>query len=67
MRDKVKIKILQDGRIVTQTDKISMKNHIEAEEALAELASLLGGLEVKKTSSKTHHDHHHKVEEHHKH
>ena len=65
--DKIKIKILPDGRIVTRTDKISMRNHIEAEDALKELADLLGG-EVKVTSSKKGHSHHHADhEEHHKH
>lgn len=41
--DKLKITILQDGTIRTESDQISVQNHSNAEEFLSHMASLAGG------------------------
>lgn len=59
-RDTIKIRILPDGRIVAETGKISMRNHIEAADALAELTALMGGeATVESTKKEEKHFHRH--------
>lgn len=41
--DKIKITILDDGTIKTETDKVSMPNHTNAEGFLREVFKLAGG------------------------
>lgn len=66
-KDKIKIRILENGRIVAVTDKISMKNHIEAASALKELTDLLGGEEEIESTKTLAHHHHHYTGDHHTH
>lgn len=67
MADTIKIKVLEDGTIKVETDKISMPNHLSAEKFLSATFALLGG-EIKRkakhafqhTFGKHHaHDHDH--------
>jgi hypothetical protein len=51
-KDRINIRILEDGRIVCTTGKIGFKNHIEAEDALAELTALMGGEEIRESTKK---------------
>lgn len=41
--DKIKIKVLDDGSIRIETDKVSALNHTGAENFLREIAKLAGG------------------------
>lgn len=67
-KDKIKLKILPDGRIVAETGKISMASHIEAANALRELTELMGGEEIIESLKKAKtEDHHHHTETHHSH
>jgi hypothetical protein len=43
MADTFKITILEDGTIKTETDKVSMPNHANAEAFLREMGRLAGG------------------------
>ena len=43
MADKIKITILEDGTIKTETDQVSMPNHSNAEGFLREIAKVAGG------------------------
>jgi hypothetical protein len=65
-KDSITIRILPDGRLVATTGKISMKNHMEADKALAELTELLGGeSEIESTKKTDHHHHNHNEGGHH--
>ena len=67
-KDRIKIEILEDGRIKATTGKISMSNHLEADEALAELTKLLAGEETRESAkSEKPHTHSHKHGGHHSH
>ena len=57
-KDKIKIRILPDGRLVAETGKISLKNHLEASDALRELTELMGGIEEIESTGHSHQDHH---------
>jgi hypothetical protein len=53
--DTLKITILEDGTIKTETDKVSMPNHASAEMFIRECARLAGGTtEVKNKQRSTH-------------
>lgn len=41
--DKIRIKVLEDGTIKMDTDKISMPNHVNAEAFIREVITLSGG------------------------
>ena len=43
MADQIKIKILADGTIRVETDKISGANHLNCEQFLREISKLAGG------------------------
>jgi hypothetical protein len=49
MPDRIKITILDDGTIKTDTDAVSMPNHANAEAFLRETARLAGGTVERKT------------------
>lgn len=44
MSDKMKITIMEDGTIKTDTDKVSLPNHSNAESFLRNIARLAGGV-----------------------
>ena len=44
MSDKIKITILEDGTIKTETDRVSAPNHSNAEQFLLHIAQLTGGI-----------------------
>ena len=51
--DAINIKILDDGTIRVETDKISGPNHLGAEQFLREMSKLAGGtVEIKKKTPK---------------
>lgn len=55
MPDTIKITILEDGTIKTETDKVSMPNHQNAEMFLRDVGKLAGGtVERKNKSGHTH-------------
>jgi hypothetical protein len=41
--DKIELEILEDGTVSISTDKISDKNHANADELLEQLEKMLGG------------------------
>jgi hypothetical protein len=43
MPDTIKITVLEDGTIKTETDKVSMPNHANAEAFLRDIGRLAGG------------------------
>lgn len=47
MADTIKIKILADGTVRVETDRVSMPNHLSAERFLSATFTLLGG-EIKR-------------------
>ncbi len=47
MADHISIKVLADGTIKVETDKISLANHLSAEKFLSQTFTLLGG-EIKR-------------------
>jgi hypothetical protein len=55
--DTLKITILPDGTIKTETDKVSMPNHANAEAFLRETARLAGGTTTVKAKQGHHHHH----------
>jgi hypothetical protein len=56
--DKVKITILEDGTIKTETDAVSMPNHSNAEKFLLEIGRLAGGdIERKAKTGHAQHSH----------
>ena len=61
MPDEMKLEILSDGTISVSTDKISGKNHVSADEFLAEVEKLAGGERVvtKKKNRFAHQSHSH--------
>jgi hypothetical protein len=64
MADTIKITILADGTIKTETDKVSAVNHSNAESFLTRMATLCGGAisRVLRPGAKAHthtHDHQH--------
>lgn len=62
--DSVKITILEDGTIKTETDRVSQANHSNAEGFLREMARLAGG-EVSRKGKQGHtHAHSHEGEFH---
>jgi hypothetical protein len=58
MADKIKITILEDGTIKTDTDAVSMPNHSNAEKFLLQVAALAGG-DVERRSKAGHAEHSH--------
>lgn len=54
--DKIKITILEDGTIKTETDKVSGPNHQNAESFLQNMARLCGGVvsRILKPGGRTH-------------
>lgn len=56
--DAIKITILEDGTIKTETDKVSMPNHSNAEAFLREMARVAGG-EVSRKNKHGHASHSH--------
>ena len=53
MADQIKIKILADGTIRVETDKISGPNHLNATQFLAEMSKRAGGtVEIKSRKGK---------------
>ena len=63
MSDTIKITVLEDGTIKTETDKVSMPNHANAEAFLRDMGRLAGGPVVRKAKhgfvlSHTHQDGH---------
>jgi len=57
MADTMSIEILEDGTISVTTDKISDTNHVSADEFLAEVEKLAGG--VRNTAKRKNHYHTH--------
>lgn len=58
--DKVKITILEDGTIKTETDAVSLPNHSNCEAFLREMAKLAGGtIERKAKHGHATHSHDH--------
>lgn len=55
MRDTMRIKVLEDGTIRTETDPISPAVHASAEQFVRDLATLAGG----DTTRKARHEHTH--------
>lgn len=59
MGDTMRINILADGTIKTETDAISAPNHQSAEAFLADVTKLTGGaMERKRRGNHQHHHHH---------
>ena len=54
MSDKINIEILEDGQICFETDGISGKNHASADDFLAEIEKLAGGIMVKQKKKGIH-------------
>lgn len=67
MPDNMKISILPDGTIKTETDPISGPNHQNAEGFLSTMAKLAGGDVKRDPKGSGHHHHHHKHGEEHTH
>lgn len=74
MSDKIKITILEDGTIKTETDSVSMPNHGNAESFLRDMFKLAGGNITRKAKNALHkllhghtHEHGHDEHEHHHH
>ena len=69
MADKIIIKVLEDGTIRTETDKVSAPNHGNAESFLRKMFELAGGFITRKAKhSHTHaHGHEHTHEDEHEH
>ena len=68
MGDTVKISILDDGTIKTETDKVSMPNHQNAENFLRDVGRMAGGKVERKHKHGHHeHSHEHTHEHHHEH
>lgn len=68
MADKIIITVLEDGTIKTETDKVSMANHSNAEQFLLHIAKLAGGVttRVLKVGASLHrHLHEHVKDGHH--
>jgi hypothetical protein len=60
MADKIKISVLEDGTIKTETDRVSLPNHANAEGFLREILKLAGGtIERRNKHGVTTHSHHH--------
>jgi hypothetical protein len=59
MADKIRVTVLEDGTIRTDTDKISLGNHTNAEGFLRQMFSLAGGVikRVMKGGAAAHHHH----------
>lgn len=57
--DKLRISILEDGTIKTDTDRVSMSNHQSAEAFLRDVAKLAGGTETRKWKAGSMHSHQH--------
>lgn len=57
--DVMKITILADGTIRSETDPISPANHDLAEQFLAAMARLAGGTTTRKQREGSKHEHHH--------
>jgi len=56
MKDEIKFKILPDGTIKTETDRVSAPNHSNAENFLMNIGKLCGGViqRILKPGAKTH-------------
>ena len=63
MPDIINISILEDGTIKMETDKVSMPNHLNAENFLREIGKVAGG-KVGITHKHGHHAHTHALGEH---
>lgn len=65
MADEMKIEILADGTIRTETSPISPANHQSAEAFMNDFARLTGGEVSRNRKGHAHHHHHHstKVEQ----
>jgi hypothetical protein len=64
--DRMNIRILEDGTLVIETDKISGPNHINAEKALDFLSKEMGGKTVRERRPNRHvHEHTHDTEHEH--
>lgn len=61
--DTMKITILDDGTIKTETDKISAANHQSAEAFLKDVTVLAGGPVERQRKAGHHHHHHHTHQE----
>ena len=63
--DRIKGRLLDDGRVKTQTDKVSPANHSNADQLFRLLATLGGSIEFEpraktsRTHEHTHDDEHH--------
>jgi len=67
MADKMIFEILEDGTVKVNTDKISDKNHANADDVLELLEDILGSTrktEQKEGHTHTHHHHHGKKHQH---
>lgn len=63
--DTIKITVLEDGTIKTETDRVSMPNHANAEGFLALIGRLAGGLIERRAKHGAHfHGHHEHTHEH---
>lgn len=61
MADQIKVQILADGTIRTETDRISAASHLSAETFMRESAKLAGGkieIKLKHGTLGLHHHHH---------
>jgi len=66
--DRMEVRILDDGTVVIETDKISGPNHIIAEKALDFLAKEMGGETKRERRPNAHtHEHTHDTEHEHDH
>lgn len=68
MPDKIKITVLEDGTIRTETDRVSAINHNNATQFLHEIAKLAGGPVTERHKHGKHGQaHSHGIGEHHHH
>jgi hypothetical protein len=63
VNDSMKITVLEDGTIKTETDKISAANHQSAEAFLSDVTKLSGGEMERQRKAGAHHHHHHTHEQ----
>ena len=61
MSDTLRIVILDDGTIRTETDRVSAPNHASAEQFLATVSLLTGGNASRQRKDHIHHVHHNRA------
>jgi len=57
--DQIEVEILQDGMVKVSTDKISAPNHLNCDQLLQYLATLLGGTTQSQPKAQAHRHGHH--------